>query len=48
MMADTPKGRYEDLRPTTGRGRFTADIAGDGALHAVFLRAPPAPALRHI
>ena len=32
------EGRCEDIRFISGRGRFTADIIPNGALHAVFLR----------
>ncbi|MEC9432617.1 MAG: xanthine dehydrogenase family protein molybdopterin-binding subunit [Pseudomonadota bacterium] len=41
---DLRRGRKEDLRFTTGRGRYTSDIAAEGALHAVFVRAPMASA----
>jgi len=37
--------RREDLRFLTGTGRYLADILPDGALHAVFLRAPVAHAV---
>ena len=36
--------RAEDPRLLTGQGRYTDDIVVDGALHAVFLRAPHAHA----
>lgn len=36
--------RAEDARLLKGEGRYTDDIAVDGALHAVFLRAPHAHA----
>ncbi|MCF3932452.1 xanthine dehydrogenase family protein molybdopterin-binding subunit [Acuticoccus sp. M5D2P5] len=38
------KGRIEDLRLVTGRGRFTDDVAEPGALHVAFLRSPHAAA----
>ncbi|SDW67515.1 carbon-monoxide dehydrogenase large subunit [Albimonas donghaensis] len=44
LPADPRRGRAEDRRLTTGRGRYTSDIAAEGALHAVFLRAPTASA----
>lgn len=34
--------RLEDVRFLTGQGRYVDDIAPEGALHAVFLRAPVA------
>ncbi|MGX9961994.1 xanthine dehydrogenase family protein molybdopterin-binding subunit [Roseomonas sp. F4] len=39
-----PLRRLEDPRLLTGGGRFTADIAADGALQAVFVRSPHAHA----
>lgn len=35
-----PVRRVEDQRLTTGTGRYTDDIAADGALHAYVLRSP--------
>ena len=37
-----PAKRLEDVRFLTGAGRYIDDIAPDGALHALFLRAPVA------
>lgn len=39
-----PVRRVEDQRLTTGTGRYTDDIAAEGALHAFVLRAPYAHA----
>ncbi|CAM5765866.1 xanthine dehydrogenase family protein molybdopterin-binding subunit [Bosea minatitlanensis] len=39
-----PVRRVEDLRLTTGTGRYTDDIAAEGALHAYVLRSPYAHA----
>lgn len=39
-----PLRRLEDPRLLTGGGRFTADLASEGALHAVFVRSPHAHA----
>jgi carbon-monoxide dehydrogenase large subunit len=39
-----PLRRLEDPRLLTGGGRFTADLAPAGALHALFLRSPHAHA----
>ena len=39
-----PLRRSEDHRLLTGQGRYTADVAAPGALHAVFLRSPHAHA----
>jgi carbon-monoxide dehydrogenase large subunit len=36
---DGDGGRFEDLRLTTGRGSFTADLSRPGLLHARFVRA---------
>lgn len=36
--------RREDPRLVTGRGRYTADVAGEGWLHAAFVRSPLAHA----
>ena len=43
-MSDTFKGRREDLRLVTGRGRFTADWSLPGELHGCFLRSDRAHA----
>ncbi len=40
----TGSGRVEDLRLVRGAGRYTDDIAPEGALHGVFLRSPMAHA----
>src|SRR5690349_21211205 len=40
-----PLRRLEDARLLTGGGRYTANIAAPGALHAVFVRSPYAHAL---
>ena len=39
------KGRREDDRLTTGRGRYADDVPHPGALHAAFVRSPHASAL---
>src|SRR6476620_4046586 len=39
-----PVRRVEDQRLTTGTGRYTDDIASEGALHAFVLRSPYAHA----
>ena len=39
-----PVRRVEDQRLTTGTGRYTDDIAAEGALHAFVLRSPYAHA----
>ncbi len=39
-----PVPRVEDRRMLLGRGRFTSDIPGPGALHAAFVRSPFAAA----
>jgi carbon-monoxide dehydrogenase large subunit len=39
-----PVRRIEDARLITGQGLYTADLAPEGALHAVFLRSPHAHA----
>ena len=39
-----PVRRVEDHRLTTGTGRYTDDIAAEGALHAYVLRSPYAHA----
>ena len=43
------KGRREDFRFVTGKGRYTADMVPLDALHAVFVRSPIARGhLRHL
>ena len=39
-----PVARAEDRRMLLGRGRFTSDMPGPGALHAAFVRSPFAAA----
>src|SRR5262249_16525136 len=39
-----PWRRFEDLRPITGKGRYTDDIALPGMVHAYVLRSPAAHA----
>jgi len=40
-IAKSPRqGRVEDYRMTTGQGRYTDDLAVEGALWAVFVRSP--------
>ncbi|MCC6777369.1 MAG: xanthine dehydrogenase family protein molybdopterin-binding subunit [Hyphomicrobiales bacterium] len=43
-MSDDFKGRREDLRLVTGRGRYTADWSLPGQVHAFFLRSDRAHA----
>jgi carbon-monoxide dehydrogenase large subunit len=43
-MFGTSLRRFEDARLLTGRGRYTDDLAPEGALHAMFLRSPHAHA----
>lgn len=39
------RGRREDDRLTTGRGRYADDVAHPGALHVAFVRSPHPSAL---
>ncbi len=39
-MTDHRRGRHEDVRFTSGHGRYTADLNVPGMLHAVFVRSP--------
>jgi len=49
MRTDEAAARREDHRFTTGRGEYTDDFEGPGALHAVFVRSPyPAASIRAI
>ena len=48
MQQETHMTRREDLRLITGQGRYTADWNLPNQLHAVFLRADRAHALRRV
>lgn len=41
-MTDMRRGRREDVRFTSGRGRYSDDVKVEGALHVAFARAPQA------